>query len=323
MPASGTIFAAAHHGSVDAALRSAAAVTGMELAFLGHLDDTTFTFARVVGARPWPGVEEGQASAAADSMCHRLLAGAPWHTADAAADPAYAPLPSRREHGVTSYAGAEVLGPDGTSYGALCAMDRSHVEVAGRAHDVLNGLAAVVSARLSDAAVPAVVRTAKGWRVTGGSDVEADADDLTSAMVLADLLAAEAGATPRGSRPPRRDDAGDEIDRLLISVAQLEHALAARVVVEQAIGVLAERRRVSPRSAFETLRGIARGSGRRVHDLAREVVASASVGPGSPTLPTLPAGLARGGGVPSPAAVAGAVRGVPRPGPRGGQPPGS
>jgi hypothetical protein len=46
-----------------------------------------------------------------------------------------------------------------------------------------------------------------------------------------------------------------------MSVKQLEHALAARVVVEQAIGVLTERQHSSPRQAFERLRKVARSRG--------------------------------------------------------------
>ena len=61
-----------------------------------------------------------------------------------------------------------------------------------------------------------------------------------------------------------------------MSVKQLEHALAARVVVEQAIGVLTERQHSSPRQAFERLRKTARSRGRKVHDLAREIVLSAT-----------------------------------------------
>ena len=66
-------------------------------------------------------------------------------------------------------------------------------------------------------------------------------------------------------------------------MSQLEHALAARVVVEQAIGVLAERLKSTPREAFERLRRGARTRGRRVHDLAKDVVTSVN----SP-VPTLP-----------------------------------
>ncbi len=60
------------------------------------------------------------------------------------------------------------------------------------------------------------------------------------------------------------------------TVAQLEHALTARVRVEQAIGVLAERHRLRPRQAFELLRSVARAQGRRVLEMATEVVESAT-----------------------------------------------
>jgi ANTAR domain len=138
-----------------------------------------------------------------------------------------------------------------------------------------------------------VRRTAGGWRV--GDD---ELPDLTCAMVLADLLAAElpteiqpaiqasadaapaaAQAGPRHARP----DAGtralpldEEAHRLRTTVGQLEHALTARIRIEQAIGVLAERHRIRPRQAFEQLRSAARNRGRRVIDIASDVVASAT-----------------------------------------------
>ena len=71
-------------------------------------------------------------------------------------------------------------------------------------------------------------------------------------------------------------------------MAQLEHALTARVRVEQAIGVLAERHRLRPRQAFDLLRNVARSGGRKVLDIAETVVESAS----NPLLP-LPEELAR------------------------------
>jgi len=149
-----------------------------------------------------------------------------------------------------------------------------------------------------------IVRKAeRGW-VVGDENVS----DLTSAMVLADLFAAdqadnddtrvmeavdEAGAPRQPSRPsapaPRMNDSGpqrippglseltgeaDEAARLAVTVAQLEHALAARVRVEQAIGVLAERHRLRPREAFDLLRKASRARGTRVTELAQDVVAS-------------------------------------------------
>ncbi len=148
-----------------------------------------------------------------------------------------------------------------------------------------------------------VVRKAeRGW-VVGDENVS----DLTSAMVLADLFAAdqaddddtsvveavdESGSPrpqPRPTAPlPRENHSGaqrippgleqpsetDEAARLAVTVAQLEHALAARVRVEQAIGVLAERHRLRPREAFDLLRKASRARGARVTELAQDVVAS-------------------------------------------------
>jgi ANTAR domain len=133
-------------------------------------------------------------------------------------------------------------------------------------HDVEDPAAA-------EAAPEAVVRRTKdGWRV--GSD---DVPDLTSAMVLADLLAAEQGIPDSltVTRPPAEPPSG-EAGKLRATVSQLEHALLARVRVEQAIGVLAERHRIKPRQAFEQLRAAARNRGRKVIDIASDVVASAS-----------------------------------------------
>jgi AmiR/NasT family two-component response regulator len=67
-----------------------------------------------------------------------------------------------------------------------------------------------------------------------------------------------------------------EASRLRVAVGQLEHALTARISVEQAIGVLAERHRIKPRQAFEQLRSAARSRGRKVIDIAADVVASAT-----------------------------------------------
>jgi hypothetical protein len=128
-----------------------------------------------------------------------------------------------------------------------------------------------------------VRRSEQGWQVG-----DEQAADLTSAMVLADLLAAELGApAPPPASPPRSTEEG-EAARLAVTVAQLEHALTARVRVEQAIGVLAERNRLRPRQAFDLLRNVARSSGRRVIEIAETVVDSTS----NPLL-TLPEELAR------------------------------
>jgi hypothetical protein len=117
-----------------------------------------------------------------------------------------------------------------------------------------------------------VRRTKDGWRV--GSD---ELPDLTCAMILADLIAAENGMPPARPGKPSQDPGQiSETGRLRATVGQLEHALLTRIRVEQAIGVLAERHRIKPRQAFEQLRDAARSRGRKVIDIAGDVVASAT-----------------------------------------------
>jgi hypothetical protein len=145
--------------------------------------------------------------------------------------------------------------------------------------------------------VMVVRRSGQSWRV--GDD---ELPDLTSAMVLADLLAAEypgpdvtgpasagpasaaadvtgpasAGAAGAGADVTGPAGAAAEAARLRVTVAQLEAALVRRVRVEQAIGIICERRRVPPRKAFEMLRAEARAAGDRVAGLAGQVVESAT-----------------------------------------------
>lgn len=259
------------HPAIAAVLSTAATLLNMEVVFLGGLTEDTFTFEKIHAKGEWPGLAEGQQADRADTFCHRLLDGAPAHTSDAAHDPAYRDVPVRTALGIHSYVGVPVRNGDGVVIATLCGIDRHGVEVSPDAVEVLRQLAEVVSAQLGSLASQGVVIRRSphgGWEV-GGHPTE----DLTSAMVLADLLAAE--ITPAG-RPAKSDQPLDEMAQLRLSVKQLEHALAARVVVEQAIGVLTERQGSSPRDAFERLRKVARSRGRKVHELAREVVGSAS-----------------------------------------------
>jgi hypothetical protein len=177
---------------------------------------------------------------------------------------------SRRARAAGAADLADAITLDGTPAGGSSAGADSGTVVTG---SVVNGVAgdgSAVSTFVPDNAV--VRRTKDGWRV-GGDDLP----DLTCAMILADLLAAENGTAavppPKpGSEPAQASEAG----RLRATITQLEHALATRIRVEQAIGVLAERHRIKPREAFEQLRDAARSRGRKVIDIAGDVVASAS-----------------------------------------------
>jgi hypothetical protein len=271
------IGAGTQHPAVTAVLSTAADLLGMEVVFIGGLSDDEFRVERMLGELP--GLYEGLTLPRTDSFCHQLLAGAPTATADAANDPAYRDVPAREAFDISSYVGVPVRAPDGQIVGTVCGIDRGHVRVAEDAIQLLRLLVRVIEAHLTDSDSAQVIRrTPSGWRV--GSDEE---QDLTSAMVLADLLAGDLVAA---GRPPRASETGDEMERLRAAVGQLEHALAARVVVEQAIGVLAERQHLAPRAAFERLRKAARSRGRRVHELAKQVVAS-STDPAVPLPPEL------------------------------------
>lgn len=273
--------------AIDAVLAAAAELLGMEVAFLGTFDAEGFAFERVVGdgLSDGLGLTNGYRLARSDSFCARMLAGAPSMTVDAASDSHYADSPIACQLGVTSYVGVPVRARDGTVLATLCGVDRGCVPVSAERVAVLHRLAEVISAQLDEppAADVVVRRTPKGWQVDPAGQAGAEATDLLSAMVLADLLAVDTDPPGRPSRPPGELD---ESARLRLAVTQLEHALAARVVVEQAIGVLSERQHTSSRDAFERLRRVARSRGRRVHDLAREVVGSA-VDAGTPLPPEL------------------------------------
>jgi ANTAR domain len=181
---------------------------------------------------------------------------------------------------------------------------------------------------------PAVllVRTGHGWTVLGADPVggwvevsppvaaEAPALTLVEAMSLADLVAAELGVTPEPDRQARRaartgsaddgepdgDPRDEEITALRRTIGQLEHALAARVSIERAIGVLAERHGITPRAAFEDLRRRARSQGRPAQELATEVLEGLDGSAAAPS-PLLPAAG------PHPAAHGSTARRVQRP----------
>jgi hypothetical protein len=260
-----------HSPVVDAAMGAAADMLGMEVVYIGGFTPDEFSMIRVLGTIP--GLSEGVVMPRQASICDHMVKGAPAVTSAIRQIDEYAALPPVTVSGVTSYVGVPIR-RDGQVVGTLCGIDRASVRVSDDVVRVLGSLAGVVEAHVAtsgdtggDGVSQTIRRTAAGWRV--GS---ADGLDLTSAMVLADLLAADVDHSPR---PPRGQSPElSELERLRLSVVQLEHALAARVVVEQAIGVLSERQHLTARAAFERLRKAARTRGRRVHDMAREVVAS-------------------------------------------------
>ncbi|MFG3259183.1 ANTAR domain-containing response regulator [Streptomyces sp. NPDC048172] len=62
-------------------------------------------------------------------------------------------------------------------------------------------------------------------------------------------------------------------------IAELQHALDSRVLIEQAKGMLAERSGQTPDEAFAALRRYARANRRKLHDLARAILDGSERGP--------------------------------------------
>jgi len=167
---------------------------------------------------------------------------------------------------------ARATAAEAAGLAGVAALDATPATSAGGSGglDAVTADATALSLLAADSSV--VRRTKDGWRV--GED---DLPDLTCAMILADLLAAEEGTA--AAPPPKPGDhaaQASEAGKLRATITQLEHALVTRIRVEQAIGVLAERHRIKPREAFEQLRDAARSRGRKVIDIAGDVVASAT-----------------------------------------------
>ncbi|WP_432478662.1 ANTAR domain-containing protein [Nocardioides sp. GXQ0305] len=124
-----------------------------------------------------------------------------------------------------------------------------------------------------DASLSAYSRSPRSW-----SD-----DDEGAAVVLAAIATAWATGT-------------EVLREQAKVVAQLQHALDSRVLIEQAKGVLAAVERVRPDAAFELMRGHARRRGIPVREVAEAVVRLGFRPP--PTTSANPSGVDPGRGVP-------------------------
>lgn len=244
----------------------------MQLVFVSAIDAQTFTWRALHGKLD--GITAGASLPLSETFCSRLLGGAPSSTADAALDPAYSDVPLRSALPITSYVGVP-LRQAGVITGTLGGFDAGVTSIAPADLRVLASLGRMITAESARDPEVRLRRTAAGWEVEEPNGTTSSADDLTVAMSLADLVAAEDSDSAAPQRPPRAGDDLSENERLRVQISQLEHALSARVVIEQAIGVLSQRFSLTPREAFDRLRKAARSRGQRVHDLAVSIVQSA------------------------------------------------
>jgi hypothetical protein len=244
----------------------------MQFVFVAGIEAEKFTVEKAVGA--FEGLSVGQSEPLKDTFCSRMLAGAPTATSDAEHDPAYADVPLRERLGIRSYVGVP-LRQAGVVTGTLCGIDSESVPLSGADVQLLASLARLIVADRGHDPQLRLHRTSTGWEVEQSDGSVLEAEDPTVAMSLADLIAGQAGDLVPGQRPERPDGIQSEAESLRMQIAQLEHALSARVVVEQAIGVVAQRFGLAPRDAFDRLRKSARSRGQRVHDLAGSLVRSA------------------------------------------------
>jgi hypothetical protein len=257
---------------IETTLRAAAGATGMQLVFVSSIEGQTFTWRALHGSLD--GITEGSSLPLDETFCARLLAGAPASTADAALDPAYSDVPLGQALAIRSYVGVPLRRGSAVT-GTLGGFDAGANPLAPADLSVLATLARMVAAESARDPEVRLRRTATGWEVEDGHGGAQPAEDITVAMSLADVIAADGSDPAAPQRPPRPGENLSETERLRVQISQLEHALSARVVIEQAIGVLSQRFSVAPREAFDRLRKSARSRGQRVHDLAVNIVRSA------------------------------------------------
>jgi hypothetical protein len=267
-----TATPAASSQLVEASLRAAAGITRMQFVFVAGIEAEKFTVDKALGA--FEGLSIGQSEPLKDSFCSRMLDGAPAATSDAEHDPAYFDVPLRERLGIRSYVGVP-LRQAGIVTGTLCGIDAGSVPLACADVQLLASLARLIVADSEHDPQLRLHRTAIGWEVEQGDGSVLEAEDPIVAMTLADLIAGQVGDLIPGQRPERPTVEQSEGESLRMQIAQLEHALSARVVIEQAIGVVAQRFGLAPREAFDRLRKSARSRGQRVHDLAGILVRSA------------------------------------------------
>ena len=187
-----------HHPAVDAALATAAGLVGMEVVFICRPDRRRVRL-RAGPRRSCPASRKGVRLPRADSFCHRMLAGAPSATADAAQRPGVRRCARTRR--VRHHVLRRGARPRPRRRRRRDAVRRRPRQRRRSREDVDPGArrARGSGQRTRQRRRPAPSYAARQPAGTSARDTE---DDLLTAMVLADLLAGE--IAPPG-RPPRSE----------------------------------------------------------------------------------------------------------------------
>ena len=120
--------------------------------------------------------------------------------------------------------------------------------------------------------------------------------DLASSLYrLSAQLEREIGPSRPGTPPPgEQAAAAQELLRLRAEVAQLRGSIEARVVIEQAKGMLMADRGCSDQEAFDLLVGMSQAEQRKVREIAVELVAAGAARPSAVPVPPTPATIRPG-----------------------------
>ena len=126
-----------------------------------------------------------------------------------------------------------------------------------------------------------IAETERDNAVGARESAEGDRRDANAGRDAAEQARVSAEDSRRAADASRKasDRRVVEVEALLVATEelaeQLQQALDSRVVIEQAKGMLAEQLAMTVDDAFDVLRGHARSNGRKLHDVAGDVVAGA------------------------------------------------
>ncbi len=122
-PSRGVVPEPSEDEVINATLREALSLLGMDMAFLGRYVYGYEEFRGLAGDAEQFGLSEGFRLPFTQTLCRQMSMGrVPNIIPDVSTESALADLPLVKDGTIQSYAGVPVVAPDGTEYGALCCL---------------------------------------------------------------------------------------------------------------------------------------------------------------------------------------------------------